>query len=123
MLESLNTFYLNTTEPNRSCLLALRQIMLEQDANISETIKYGMPCFCYHNKMFAYLWMDKKTNEPYILMVEGKFLEHEKLEAGNRSRMKILRVNPHTDIPMDTIKCILQAALDLYRTGKIKVKR
>ena len=114
------TFYFNKGEPNKSCLLTLRDFILKQDDNVTETTKYGMPCFCYKNKMFAYLWVDKKTEEPYILFVEGNHLEHPQLETGNRSRMKILRVNANKDIPIKTIESLLNDALDLYRNGIIK---
>ncbi|MCB0462761.1 MAG: DUF1801 domain-containing protein [Flavobacteriaceae bacterium] len=113
-------FYLNKEEPNKSCLLALRDIITRQDYNVTETTKYGMPCFCYKKKMFCYLWTDKKTNEPYILFVEGEHLHHEALETGNRNRMKIFRVNPDKDIPIETIEMLLNKALDLYRNGIIK---
>jgi len=122
MLEELHNYYLKKEEPNKSCLLALRSIILEQDTNITETQKHGMPCFSYKKKMFCYLWTDKKTNEPYILMVEGKYLDHPELEVGDRSRMKIFRVNPNKDLPIKTIKSILEKALDLYRKGTIKIK-
>ena len=122
MVEKLHSFYLDKEEPNKSCLLALRDIILNQDTAIAETRKWGMPCFCYKKKMFCYLWIDKKTEEPYILMVEGKYLNHPELEEGNRSRMKIFRVNPNKDLPIRTIEGILQKALDLYRTGIIKLK-
>lgn len=121
MIEQLHNFYLKKEEPNKSCLLTIREIILNQDTNISETIKYGMPCFCYKKKMFCYLWTDKKTDEPYILMVEGKHLNHPQLEEGDRKRMKIFRVNPNKDLPLKTIENILQKALDLYRMGVIKV--
>lgn len=72
--------------------------------------------------MFCYLWTDKKTDEPYILMVEGKHLNHPQLEEGNRSRMKIFRINPNDDLPIETINEVLDTALDLYRKGVINVK-
>ena len=122
MIEELHNYYLNKEEPNKSCLLALRSIILAQDTNITETQKWGMPCFCYKKKMFCYLWTDKKTNEPYILMVEGKYLDQPELEEGNRSRMKILKINPNNDLPIKTIETVLQKALDLYRNGTIKIK-
>lgn len=122
MEQELDSFYLNKEEPNRSCLLALRSIVLEQDEHVSETRKWGMPCFCFKKKMFCYLWTDKKTDEPYILFVEGKHLEHEALEEGNRARMKILRINPAKDLPLETINLLLNTALDLYRNGTIVVK-
>lgn len=122
MLTELQNFYLNKEEPNKSCLLALRSIILNQDINIIETQKWGMPCFCYNKKMFCYLWIDKKTNEPYILMVEGKHLNHPQLEEGNRSRMKIFRINPNQDLPLKLIETLLQEAINLYKTGVIKIK-
>ncbi|RLJ80468.1 DUF1801 domain-containing protein [Pedobacter alluvionis] len=122
MMDQLHNFYLNKEEPNKSCLLALRNIILKQDTNITETQKWGMPCFCYKKKMLCYLWTDKKTDEPYLLLVEGKFLDHPELEKGERSRMKIFRINPHIDLPIHTIEIILQQALDLYRMGIIKIK-
>ncbi len=122
MVEELHHYYLNKEEPNKSCLLALRSIILEQDPNVTETQKWGMPCFCYKKKMFCYLWTDKKTDEPYILMVEGNYLDHPQLEVGDRSRMKIFRVDPNKDLPIKVIGNILQTALDLYRKGVIKLK-
>jgi hypothetical protein len=122
MFRELDDYYLNKEEPNKGCLLALRNIILEQDIHITETQKYGMPCFCYKKKMFCYLWTDKKTDEPYILMVEGKHLVHPELEPGKRSRMKIFRVDPNKDIRLNTIRTILQRALDLYKTGIIRIK-
>jgi hypothetical protein len=122
MLQDLQTFYLDQAEPNKSCLLTLREIILAQDSEISETRKYGMPCFCYRKKMFCYLWTEKKTNEPYLLLVEGMHLKNPELETGNRSRMKIFRVNPNTDLPAEKIIQILNEALDLYRLGIIKTK-
>ena len=121
-MQELDHYYLNKEEPNKSCLLALRRIIQDQDAEVSETRKYGMPCFCYKKKMFCYLWTDKKTDEPYLLFVEGKHLEHPQLEVGTRSRMKIFRVNPNEDLPMDIIQLLLNEALDLYRNGTIKIK-
>ena len=121
-MDDTNHFYLNKEEPNKSCLLALRNIILSQDENITETTKYGMPCFCYKKKMFCYLWIDKKTTEPYILFVEGKHLNHPKLETGNRARMKTFRINPNKDIPINTIETLLNKALDLYRHGTISIK-
>lgn len=117
-----DNFYISKQEPYKSCLLALRDIILKQDQHITATVKYGMPCFCYKNKMFCYLWIDKKTTEPYILFVEGSHLNHPKLESGNRKRMKTFSVNPNEDIPIKTIEKLLNTALDLYRDGVIKTK-
>ncbi|MDR2039362.1 MAG: DUF1801 domain-containing protein [Bacteroidales bacterium] len=122
MIDELHNYYLRQEEPQKSCLLALRDMILNQDTDISETVKYGMPCFCYRKKMFCYLWTDSKTNEPYILLVEGKLLNNQELESGNRSRMKILRINPMENLPLILIESLLNDALDLYRKGIIRIK-
>ncbi|MFD2823360.1 DUF1801 domain-containing protein [Lacinutrix iliipiscaria] len=121
-MATTDNFYLNQEEPNRSCLLLLRDLILNQDQDTSETRKYSMPCFCYKNKMFCYLWIDKKSHEPYILFVEGKHLNHSELEVGSRKRMKTLRINPNEDVPITKITNLINEALDLYRNGIIKTK-
>lgn len=122
MLRETDRYYFNQDEPVRSCLLTLREMILCQDENITETLKWSIPCFCYRKKMFCFLSTDKKTQEPYILIVEGNQLSHPLLEIGKRTRMKILRVNSKQDIPVEVIKEILQAALDLYRKGIIPIR-
>lgn len=114
-MKDVYQFYLAKEEPYKSCLLALRSIILQQDAHITETLKYGMPCFCYKNKAICYLWTDKKTHNPYLLMVEGKQLPFSELEQGNRSRMKVLNINPHTDLHLNTIEKIIKAAILLCK--------
>jgi len=111
----VSTFYLKQSEPTKSCLLAMRDILLGLDDNITETVKYGMPCFCYGPKMFCYLWTDKKTNNPYFLLVEGQQIDHPALEAGTRKRMKTLTVNPTEDLDIETINDVLNLALSLYQ--------
>jgi len=120
-MREVEHYFLHREEPNKSCLLALRDLILKQDPNITETQKYGMPCYCYKNKMFCYLWTDKKTDQPYILFVEGKRLDHPKLEVGKRARMKIFSVDPNKDLPVKTIESLLNSALDLYRNRTIAI--
>lgn len=110
-MSKTDNFYLKQDEPNKSCFLALRDILLDFDPNISETVKYGMPCFMYQNKAFCYLWKDKKTEEPYVLIVDGNQIEHPSLESGSRARMKILRINPNHDIDLELVQEILDLAV------------
>lgn len=122
MKESLDEFYLALSEPQRSTFLALRDIILSHDDRITASQKYGMPCFLYGKNIMCYLWADSKTGEPYILMAEGKHLGNPLLEQGNRSRMKILRINPDADIPVRTVGEVLDEAIGLYRKGIVKPK-
>ncbi|MGN8069298.1 DUF1801 domain-containing protein [Mucilaginibacter sp. 22184] len=121
-LTQLDNFYLQKDEPIRSCLLALKDIILKQDENVSADWKYGMPFFCYMGKMFCYLWVHKKYHQPYIGIVEGKRFDHPALIIEKRSRMKIMLFEADKDLPVQTIEHILKQALDLYRTGIIKTR-
>jgi len=111
----MHDFYLKKEEPQQSCLLSMRDYLLRRDDSITETRKYGMPCFCYRGKAFCYLWVDKKTSAPYFLWVEGKALQHPDLEKGDRSRMKILKVNPKKDLPVESLNAILSQALEYLK--------
>ncbi len=122
MSSKLDDFYLQHEEPVRSTLLALREIILKQDTNIIEVWKYYMPCFCYKGKMFCFLWVNKKTHQPYIEIVDGKRINHPKLISEKRSRMKILLFDAHKDLPVKTISAILKQTVALYQKGLIKTK-
>lgn len=120
-MKDLNDFYLRQPEPVKSCLLALRKIILSTDKDVTSAWKYGMPFFCYKGKMFCYLWVHKKFEQPYLGIVEGKRIEHARLIQEKRSRMKIMLFEPHKDLPIKTIQSILKQTLNLYKTGIVKV--
>ena len=123
MLRDIDNFYLDKEEPVKSTLFALKEIILSLDPDVSTSWKYSAPFFSFKGRMFCYLWIDKKTNEPYIGVVEGNRIDHPFLEKGNRSRMKIMRINPNTDLPLKIIELILNQALNFYRNGIIKTKK
>lgn len=122
MMRELDNFYLQQDEPIKGTLLALREIILQQDKDITNAWKYRMPFFCYKGKMFCYLWVHKKHKQPYIGIVEGKRFNEPFLIQEDRSRMKIMLLDPNKDLPLQTIESILQKAINLYKTGKIKIK-
>jgi len=116
-------YYLLLDEPVKSCLLALRDLILSADQNVSAAWRYGMPFFYYKKKMFCYLWVHKKFKKPYLGMVEGKRLHHPNLISENRSRMKIMLIDPNKDLPVRVIKKILAEAIELYASGRVKLKK
>ena len=114
-MKEFDNYFFKQSEPNRSCLLALRDIILSQDKSITPAWKYGMPMFCYRDKMFCYLWIHKKYKQPYIGIVEGKRIDHPSLIQENRARMKIMLIDPKKDIPIKTVKSILKEAMKFYK--------
>lgn len=116
MINPIEDYYLKREEPLRSCLLALRDIIISLDGtNISEEWKYGMPFFYYKGKMFCYFWFHKKYLKPYIGIMEGASVHHPELLQEKRARVKILLIDPGKDLDMETIQSVLQQLLDFHR--------
>ena len=113
MKSDLDNWYLKHAEPAKSCLLALRTIFLQYDPEIMEAWKYRMPFFCYKKKMIFYLWVNKKTGQPYIGFVDGNKIDHPKLVAEKRSRMKVLMIDVQRDLPVKTIHTLVMLSIDL----------
>ena len=114
MLREIDHFFLDKEEPAKSCLLALREFILGYNERIAEAWKYKMPFYCYKGKMFCYLWVDKKTHQPYLGIVEGNKIDHPLLIMEKRARMKILLIDAEKDLPLKTIRTILSRALKHY---------
>ena len=114
-LREIDDYYLRKDEPAKSCLQALRLYLLSYNPHITEAWKYRMPFFLYKGKMFCYLWTEHNNNRPYLGIVKGGNIDHPRLIQGERSRMKILPIDPARDLPLTTINTILKKALVLYR--------
>lgn len=116
--QEIDNFYLNLAEPNRGCMLSLRDILSKCHPDITQEWKYRLPFFYLKGRMFCYLWVDKKTKHPYIGFTDGNKMEHPLLIQGDRKRMKVLPINPNEDINLQSILEIVSIALDI-REGKI----
>lgn len=114
MTRPIDLYFLQQEEPVKSCLQFLRQHILTQNKNITETWKYGMPFYNYNKKRLCYLWVHKKFNQPYIGIVDGNRIDHPDLVSENRKRMKILLINPGRDIPLKKLDSILKKVIALY---------
>ncbi|NML22031.1 DUF1801 domain-containing protein [Pseudoflavitalea sp. G-6-1-2] len=109
----MDDYFLNQEEPAKSCLLALRSIILQQHVSVTAIWSYGMPTYCFKGKRFCYLWVHKKLKQPYIGIIDGNKMEHPALLQESRSRMKILLIDPEKDLPVKTINAILKKAISL----------
>lgn len=114
MIREIDAYYVSKEEPVRSYLLALRHHILNYDEQMSESWTHGMPMFRYKGKLFCYLWIDKKTYQPYLGIYKGIEIEHPLLDLGNRNKMKVLHFNAEEDIPIDVIDEIFGMAVKLY---------
>lgn len=116
MIKEADQYFLRQPEPAQSCLLALRNHLLQYINNsITEVWQYGMPFYKCNGKRLCYLWTDKKTGQPYLGIVDGKLIEHPLLIANKRARMKVMYIDPTKDLPIKTIDTILAMIISLNK--------
>ncbi len=114
-MKEIDAYFAQHAEPNRGCLAALRYFILHFDGKITEGWKYGMPFYFHSGKRFCYLWIDKKRNQPYIGFTDGKKMDHPDLLSESRSRMKILLINPTSDLPVESMTALFEQAISLLK--------
>lgn len=116
MKEKIEAYYLKQQEPVKSCLLTLRDILLNLDrSQFTEEWKYGLPFFYYRKKPFCYFWKDPKSQQPYIGYSKGYLISHPQLIKGNRTRIKILPIDPNSDIPIHTLRQLFELSIVHYK--------
>jgi len=113
-MKAIDNFYLDKEEPIRSCLLALKIVIENYNPNFESRWYYRLPCFMYKAQIFCYLWVDKKTQFPYIAIGKGVKIEHPDLIQEKRTFTKKLLIDPNKDIPIDKIHTIFDRAMKLY---------
>lgn len=114
VVKPIDLYFHEKEEPVKSYMLALRSLILRFDSNLTEQWKYSMPFYCYNNKMFCYLWIQKKYKQPYIGIVEGNRVDHPLLIQEKRARMKIMLLDPTKDVPVKDVNWILKQAKKSY---------
>ena len=114
MLSESNTWFLQQDEAVRDSLLFLREQILNQNKDITEKWRYGMPFYFYKGKRFCYLWVHKKLRQPYVGFVDGNLLHDAALISENRSRMKIFLIDPTKTIPVKKLNALLKSAMAIY---------
>ncbi|NOS90756.1 MAG: DUF1801 domain-containing protein [Cyclobacteriaceae bacterium] len=110
-MSPVDHYFLKHEEPIRSCLQFLREHILKQNKSIREVWQYGMPFYYYGDKRFCYLWVHRKTGQPYLGIVEGSSVHHPDLIQEKRARMKILLIDPAKDIPLRKVNNIINQAI------------
>lgn len=119
MLDPLDSWYDKQEEPLKSCLQFLRTHILGTIPGFTEALKYGMPFFCYQNKMICYLWVHKEKMLPYLGIADGKLIDHPELVQEKRARMKIFFIDPRKDIPVKKLNALLNEMLKLRQGASL----
>lgn len=68
----------------------------------------------YKNQIFCYLWIDQKTQWPYIAIGKGVKIEPLIYFREKERLQKTLMIDPHKDLPIKKIQSIFDMAMKLY---------
>jgi len=110
-INPIEEFFENLTEPDKSCLLFIRNYILNHSENFTEHWKWSGVFFYYKQKMCCYFWFDKKTKQPYLSFGEGQYMHHPLLKSEGRTRFKIYLIDPNQDIEVDVITYFLEESI------------
>jgi hypothetical protein len=112
LINSLENYFLKQPEPHQSCMLFLRQWLLEH--RLEEQFKYGVPFYSYKNKNLCYMSVSAKEKKLYLGFIQGHKMKHPRLEKEGRKQIKVFYIDPEKDVPVTTLKQILKKAKALY---------
>jgi len=101
MIKTLESYYLSKPEPYQSCLLALRDIILNANPLIVHERKFQIPFFTYKDKKLAYLWLDKKKLKLGFCL--DKSLQEVTPGIKPKDQYESMLIDPNEDIPIEII--------------------
>ncbi|MBA3680645.1 MAG: DUF1801 domain-containing protein [Bacteroidetes bacterium] len=71
MQEQIDNYFFSLPEPYQSCLLFLRDFILNYSDNITESRKFNTPFYYYNKKWLSYISYHPKTKVIYIAIVKA----------------------------------------------------
>lgn len=101
MIKTLEGYYLSKSEPYQSCLLALRDIVLNAHPDVNHERKFQIPFFTYKGKKLAYLWLDKKKLRMGFCL--DKSLQPITEGIRPKDKYESMIIDPEADIPVKVI--------------------
>ena len=117
-LNSINNYFLNQPEPQQSCLLFLRQFILNHSPNFTEEWKFNLPFYYYNKKWCCYLFVYKKTQKIHIGFMDGNKITHKKLLSEGRKQLKVFPIDVEKDIDIKTLNTLLNMAIKVKKMPK-----
>jgi hypothetical protein len=108
MNPTLESYYLSKPEPYQSCLLALKDIVLQVNPAICQVRLFQIPFFTYKDKKLGYLWLDRKKLKMGFCL--DKSLQAVTPGIKPKDQYESMIIDPDEDIPID----IVLQKLDYY---------
>jgi hypothetical protein len=108
MLQQPENYFHSLPEPERGCLLFLRDFLLAYPVKLEESWKNHTPFYYCNKKWIGWINYDPKTRGIYISFANGNKMDHPKLVSEGRKKMKILHVDPNRDVDINSLGEILK---------------
>ncbi|HZK96250.1 MAG TPA: hypothetical protein VFC67_18770 [Prolixibacteraceae bacterium] len=115
MSQELENYYLRQPEPIQGCLLALKNVILGVDNQISHERKYQIPFFYFKGKKLCFLWVNKKK----LLMgfIVDKNIYPVVAGIKRKDDFETMQIDPNADLPVKIILEKLLQRMKLYESG------
>lgn len=120
MLNPADNFFLTLPDPEQSCLLFIRQFILDQNTGISEKWHYNTPFYHYKGKWMCYLSYRPKDRVIYIGFVHGYKLKHKLLLSEGRKQIKVFYLNAYNDVDIKSLREVFKLALNFIESLESK---
>jgi hypothetical protein len=101
MITQLESYYLNKPEPYQSCLLALRDIILQANPEICHERKFQIPFFTYKGKKLGYLWLNGK--KLLVGFCQDKSLQEAIPGFKLKDKYESMLIDSNEDLPVEII--------------------
>lgn len=111
-LTTLNSYYEKQEVMIRECLLALKDIILSVDDNITHVRKYRIPFFCYKEFNLGFLWVHRK--KIIVGFIKDKKTLYQPTIGKKRDQVMTMEISPLEDIPIDYIKNSIKELIMTY---------
>ena len=109
------SYYLHKPEPYRSCMLALKDLILRTDSGICHERKFQIPFFTYQQKKLGYIWLNRKK------LMLGFCVDKSLVQAPDgvkaKDQYESIQIDPDVDLPVELILEKLGYYLDLIDKG------
>ncbi|MEO3404164.1 DUF1801 domain-containing protein [Mucilaginibacter sp. CAU 1740] len=112
---TLQLYYLSKPEPYQSCILALKDLILNFNAEICHERKFQIPFFTYKGKKLGYIWLNRKK------LLLGFCLDKSLIEVPEgvkpKDQYESMLIDPNADLPIELIIEKLEYYLELIDRG------
>jgi hypothetical protein len=112
MITALENYYLKQPEPIQGCLLALKNIIMGIDSQITHQRKFQIPFFYYKDKKLCFLWV--KGKKTLLGFVEDKSIYPAVAGVKRKNGIEMIQINPDEDLPLEFILQTIQERIRLY---------